>query len=103
MLKIARKIKKNLVANHANDIVFVAGKEVFVINKANNVMAKFNSHVDYLRDNAIEYTNSKEEFMSAMEKVWEALEANKTIKKFDTSYFKKQLSMNYIIDPEKDL
>lgn len=75
-----KKIRKNLPANHHNDVVFVADK-IYCINKSENVMAIFNSQKDYLLDNAVEYTKTKEEFLSAMEKVWDALEDNKKVLK----------------------
>ena len=97
-MKIVRKIRKEIVANHANDIVFATSREVFVINKAANVMAKFNSHKDYLRDNAVEFTTTKEEFLSAMEKVWEAFESDKVAVKLNPSNIKRKLSLDYIIE-----
>lgn len=96
-MKIVRKIREEVVANHANDIVFATGREVFVVNKVSNVMARFNSHKDYLRDNAVEYTTTKEEFLNAMEKVWEAFENDKVAVKFNPNNIKRKLSLDCII------
>ena len=77
-----KKIRKNLPANHHNDVVFVADK-VYCINKSENIMAVFNSQKDYLLDNAVEYTKTKDEFLCAMGKIWDALEDDKRVlKKF---------------------
>ena len=84
MLKIEfrKKIRKEITANHHNDVVFVADK-VYCINKSENVMAIFNSQNDYLLDNAVEYTKTKDEFLCAMGKIWDALEDDKRVlKKF---------------------
>lgn len=84
MLKIEfrKKIRKEITANHSQDIVFEADK-VYCINKKENVMAIFNSHKDYLLDNAAEYTKTKDEFLCAMGKIWDALEDDKRVlKKF---------------------
>jgi hypothetical protein len=97
-MKIVRKIREEVVANHANDIVFATGREVFVVNKVSNVMARFNSHKDYLRDNAVEYTTTKEEFLNAMENVWEAFENDKVAVKFNPSNIKRKLSLDCIIE-----
>lgn len=69
---ITKKISKEFSANHAGDIVFAAEK-VYVVNLKDAVIATFNSHKDYLMDNASEYTSNKEEFLTAMGKVYEAV------------------------------
>ena len=69
---INKKISKELTANHAGDIVFSAGK-VYVVNIKEAVIATFNSHKDYLMDEAVEYTETREEFMTAMGKVYDAV------------------------------
>lgn len=93
-----KKIRKNLSANHHNDVVFVADK-VYCINKSENVMSIFNSQKDYLLDNAAEYTETKEEFLSAMEKVWDALEDNKKVLKAFKGVIdlKNRLSQSYVV------
>lgn len=69
---ITKKISKEFSANHAGDIVFAAEK-VYVVNIRDVVIATFNSHHDYLMDNASEFTTNKEEFLTAMGKVYDAV------------------------------
>ncbi len=87
---INRKINKELAANHAGDIVFSAGK-VYAVNLKDAVIATFNSHKDYLMDNASEYTSNKEEFLTAMGKVYDAVV---TKEHFTKNFVKKSRSEN---------
>ena len=87
---INRKINKELTPNHAGDIVFSAGK-VYVVNIKEAVIATFNSHKDYLMDNASAYTETREEFMIAMGKVYDAVV---TKEHFTKEFVKKSRSEN---------
>jgi len=86
---ITKKISKEFSANHAGDIVFSAEK-VYVVNIRDAVIATFNNHADYLMDNASEFTTNKEEFLTAMGKVYDAV----VHKEHFTKTFKKKKSEN---------
>ena len=85
---VNKKIKAEHTANRCGDIVFSAEK-VYCVNLKDEVVATFNSHKDYLMDEAVEYTKNKDEFLIAMGKVFDAVVNQE---KFTKSFSKKNKS-----------